>query len=80
MSHKFSVGQIVDLLPRVLQAAAVGQYEIRKLMPVSERDVTDPVYRIKSADESHERVALESELTLSAATATFSNAASATSA
>jgi hypothetical protein len=64
--HKFSVGQFVTLVPRVLQAAAPGRYEIRQLMPASERDTSDPVYRIKSVDEKHERVAMESDLTPSA--------------
>jgi len=50
-------------MPRV---AAPGQYEIRKLMPASESDASDPIYRIKSVDETHERVAQESDLKLSA--------------
>jgi len=62
MSHKFAVGQFVTLVPRVLQAAAPGRYEVRQLMPASERDISDPVYRIKSLDEKHERVATESDL------------------
>jgi hypothetical protein len=53
-------------MPRVLQAAVPGAYEVRQLMPVSDRDVGDPMYRIKSNDEKHERVAAESELTVSA--------------
>lgn len=65
MAHKFSIGQIVDLAPRMLQAAARGQYEVRQLMPESDRDVGDPSYRIKSLAEKHERVASESDLTLS---------------
>lgn len=66
MSHKFSVGQAVDLTPRMLRAAAGGQYEVRQLMPQSDRDAGDPSYRIKSLDEKHERVVFESDLTLSA--------------
>ena len=66
VSHKFSVGQIVDLVPRILRAAAPGQYEVRQLMLQSDRDAGDPSYRIKSIDEKHERVAFESDLTLSA--------------
>jgi hypothetical protein len=65
VSHKFYVGQIVDLAPRMLQAAARGQYEVRQLMPSSDRDADDPSYRIKSLSEKHERVASESDLTLS---------------
>lgn len=63
MSHKFSVGQKVDLKPRMMQTAPKGQYEVRKLMPDADRDNGDPVYRIKSSDETHERVAQESDLT-----------------
>ena len=65
MSHKFSVGQIVDLVPKI-SLAAPGQYEVRQLMPQSDRDAGDPSYRIKSIDEKHERVAFESDLMLSA--------------
>ena len=35
-------------------------------MPKSDRDTGDPSYRIKSVDEKHERVVLESDLTSSA--------------
>ena len=66
MPHKFSVGQVVDLVPRVLRAAAPGEYEVRRLMPASDRDAGDPSYQIKSIDEKHERVVFESDLTLSA--------------
>jgi hypothetical protein len=66
LSHKFTVGQVVDLAPRLLQAAASGRYEVCRLMPMLDRDPTDPVYRIKSIEEKHERVASESDLTLSA--------------
>ena len=64
MSHRFSVGQAVVLVPRVLQPAAAGEYEVRQLMPAGDRDdPEDPSYRIKSLDEKHERVAAESDLT-----------------
>jgi len=65
MAHKFNVGQIVELEPGVLRLAALGPYEIRHLVPASDRDPEDPCYRIKSIAEKHERVAPESELTLS---------------
>jgi len=64
VTHKFVVGQTVVLAPRVLRTSAPGQYEVLQLMPASDRDVDDPVYRIKSVDEKHERVATESDLTL----------------
>ena len=60
--HKFEIGQIVDLVPMRLQAAAVGKYEIRQLMPASDIDSESPRYRVKSVAEKHERVVLESEL------------------
>ena len=66
MSHKFTVGQVVDLVPRILRAAAPGQYEVCRLMPESDRDAGDPSYQVKSIDEKHERIVFESDLTLSA--------------
>ncbi len=66
MAHKFNIGQVVELMPTVLRAAALGPYEIRHLIPASDRDPGDPYYRIKSTAEKHERVAPESQLTLSA--------------
>jgi len=54
-------------MPNVLRAAALGPYKIRHLVPASERDPGDPCYRIKSIAEKHERVAPESEITLSPA-------------
>jgi hypothetical protein len=61
--HKFSVGQAVVLVPRVLQPAAPGEYEVLQLMPAGDREPGDPSYRIKSIDEKHERVVVESDLT-----------------
>jgi hypothetical protein len=66
VSHKFSVGQAVDLVESVLRAAAPGQYEVRRLMPASDRDAGDPSYQIKSIAEKHERVVSESDLAPSA--------------
>jgi hypothetical protein len=67
MTHKFNIGQIVELEPRVLRSSAPGPYEVRHLVPASDRDPDEPCYRIKSIAERHERVVLESELTLSKA-------------
>ena len=64
--HKFKIGQLVELEPNMLQLLAPGGYEIRHLVPSSDRDPADPCYRIKSAAEKYERVAPESSLTLSA--------------
>jgi hypothetical protein len=65
VTHRFNIGQNVDLMPNVLRTAALGPYEIRHLVPASDRDPADPNYRIKSIAEKHERIAPESELTLS---------------
>ena len=65
MAHKFNIGQTVELAPRFLHSSAPGPYEIRHLVPASDRDPGDPCYRIKSISEKHERVAPESDLTLS---------------
>ena len=66
MPHKFNVVQLVELEPRLLRTSTPGPYEIRHLVPASDRDPGDPCYRIKSVAEKHERVAPESDLTLSA--------------
>ena len=65
MLHKFAVGQKVDLVHQKLQLMPRGQYLVSRLMPDTDRPNGDPIYRIKSADESHERVAKETELTAS---------------
>jgi hypothetical protein len=65
MAHKFKIGQRVELERSVLRSLAMGPYEIRHLIPSSDRDPGDPCYRIKSVSERHERVASESELKLS---------------
>jgi hypothetical protein len=64
MAHKFIIGQIVELEPRMLRSSAPGPYEIRHLVPASDRVPDDPCYRIKSIAEKYERVAPESDLTL----------------
>lgn len=61
--HKFKLGQSVNFLPNKLQAAAPpGQFKITRLLPSAGSDLQ---YRIKSASEPYERMALESQLTLS---------------
>ena len=68
LKHKFLVGQIVELAQSSLLVATVGAYEIREQLPLSEVKTDSPRYRVKSLGESFERVARESELTLSTAT------------
>jgi hypothetical protein len=60
-THKFKVGQIVDLIPSTSRAAPKGHYEIISLRP---NDGGGPQYCIKSRSESHERVVAESDLLL----------------
>jgi hypothetical protein len=62
-SHRFKVGQTVDLIQSTFRSAASGQYEIVSLRPA---DGEIPHYRIKSRSETHERVVAESDLILSA--------------
>jgi hypothetical protein len=64
MTHSFNVGQLVELVPMVLRPCAPGPYEIRYLVPISERELGDPSYRVKSPAEKHERVVAESDLAL----------------
>ena len=64
MKHNLAVGLIVDLKPNLLQAAALGRYEILSLMPESDVPTDSPRYRIKSVAESHDRIAFERDLTV----------------
>ena len=64
MTHKFAVGQTVDLARTILRPSAPGEYEIRRLMPASDADPQNPSYRIKNIGETYERVVRESEITL----------------
>jgi hypothetical protein len=60
-THKFKVGQTVDLIPSISRSAASGHYEIVSLRPAEGQG---PQYRIKSRSETHERVVAESDLRL----------------
>jgi hypothetical protein len=64
MTHRFKIGQVVELRPSILKAGAVGPYEILSLVPPSDSDPRDPRYRIKSTAEKWERVAPETELSV----------------
>jgi hypothetical protein len=63
--HKFKIGQIVELESSGLRSSAPGGYEIRHLVPSSDRDPGNPCYRIKNIAEKYERVASENTLALS---------------
>jgi hypothetical protein len=60
-THKFQVGQTVDLIPSVSRFAANGHYEVVSLRPT---DGEIPQYTIKSRREPHERVVSENDLIL----------------
>jgi hypothetical protein len=60
MSHKYAVGQDVHYSPSIKHSAARGIYKVTARLPVESGD--RPIYRIKSAAESFERTADESEL------------------
>ena len=59
-SHKFHVGESVTLMPAISRNVPAGVYQVTKQLPHNGREFE---YRIKSANEEHERVARESELT-----------------
>jgi hypothetical protein len=60
--HKFNVGQIVQFHPNRNErfTAPGGAYEITKRLPHNGQEYE---YRIKSAQEGHERIAREGQLT-----------------
>ena len=59
-SHKFRIGETVMVKPAFSRNVPGGAYEVTKRLPHNGREFE---YRIKSAGEEHERVALERELT-----------------
>ncbi len=59
-SHKFQVGEIVTLRPAISRNMPGGAYEVTKQLPHNGREFE---YRVKSANEEHERVVRESQLT-----------------
>jgi hypothetical protein len=56
--HKFKVGQTVKYTAPFSHAAA-ADYKITQLLPIEDDELQ---YRIKSANEPHERAAKESQL------------------
>ena len=59
-SHKFHIGESVMLKPAVSRNVPGGVYEVTKQLPHNGREYE---YRIKSANEEHERIVGERELT-----------------
>jgi hypothetical protein len=59
-SHKFHIGETVMVKRAFSRNVPGGAYEVTKQLP---HNGSEFEYRIKSANEDHERVARESELT-----------------
>jgi hypothetical protein len=59
MPHKFKVGDPVALKPAPSLNVPGGLYEVVKQLPINQGEYE---YRIKSADEPHQRTARESDL------------------
>jgi hypothetical protein len=58
--HKFKVGQSVEFVASDLRPRPLGRFTIVRVMP-SERGIQQ--YRLKSAVDGHERMAMENDLT-----------------
>ena len=58
-SHKFRIGETVMVRPAISRNIPGGAYEVTKQLPHNGREFE---YRIKSANEEHERVTGENEL------------------
>jgi hypothetical protein len=62
-SHKFTVGQTVELLPGSRDGGIPrGRYKVQRLLPAEHREFQ---YRVKHTVDGHERVVLEGQLTAS---------------
>jgi len=58
-SHKYRIGQVVQLIPSISRKVPGSSFEITKQLPESSGEFE---YLIKSMNERHERVMRESEL------------------
>jgi len=59
-SHRFHIGESVTLTPSISRNVSGGIYQVTKQLPHNGREFE---YHIKSANERHQRVARESDLT-----------------
>ena len=59
-SHKFHIGESVTLIPSIRRNVSGGIYQVTKQLPHNGLEFE---YHIKSADEQHQRVARECDLT-----------------
>jgi len=57
--HKFALGQAVEFTVSDLRPKPLGSFKVVRVMP-SERGIRQ--YRVKSATDGHERMAMESDL------------------
>ena len=60
MDHRYKAGQRVRFSPGAANRTAAGTYEVTCLLPVG--DDGQHQYRIRNAQDKHERVAKESQL------------------
>jgi hypothetical protein len=60
MTHKFNVGQSVVFAGMPSQLRPNGQFQIIRQLPPDMRG--EPLYRIKTAGESYERMVRESQI------------------
>jgi hypothetical protein len=60
MTHKFAIGQVLDLLPnRGLSSRQSGECEVLRLLPFEGHSVQ---YRVQSLLEKHQRIVSEADL------------------
>jgi hypothetical protein len=60
-SHKFKLGQVVSIIAGRRQGAMPGgRFEVVRLLPES---AGSNQYRVRSKNDGHERVVMETELT-----------------
>ena len=60
MYHKFKVGQTVNVIPnRLDRHLPSGPYTVQRLLPIEGVDIR---YRVRNAQDGHERVVLEGQL------------------
>jgi hypothetical protein len=57
--HAFTIGKMVDYLPPSRYSSSAGAYQVTRRL---RSDAGQNQYRIKSPDETHERIVKESEL------------------
>ena len=58
-THRFKVGQAVNLIPSIFRDCGTGHFEIVSLRPA---EGETPQYLIKNRSEFHERVVGETDL------------------